>query len=145
MNITIEERFWRKVDQSGGPDACWLWTAYKSPPGYGQFNLAGKTTKAHRIAYELAVGPIPEGLDIDHLCNNKPCQNPAHMEPVTRAENARRRHLANPEYCAKGLHRWSDPRVLYEHHRRRECRPCAVTRTVTYHREKRAAARRTVD
>ena len=85
-------RFWSKVDvQSNG--GCWLWTASLNNGGYGQFFPRGapkRSVGAHRYAYEHIVGPIPEGLDLDHLCRVRRCCNPAHLEPVTRQENLRR-------------------------------------------------------
>lgn len=82
------ERFWSKVDRKG-PDECWLWLASTSV-GYGQFWMASKMRKAHRVSYELLVGPIPDGLVIDHLCRTPRCVNPRHLEPVTNTENLRR-------------------------------------------------------
>lgn len=91
--VASMERFWSKVDRSGGPAACWPWTAYVDKAhGYGVFMVHPRQVKAHRMAYELAVGPIPEGLFIDHLCRNRSCVNPAHLEPVTAYENWRRGH-----------------------------------------------------
>lgn len=94
----VEERFWEKVDRIG-EDQCWLWKASQYKSGYGQF----ANEPAHRIAYKLASGPIGEGLEIDHLCRNKLCVNPAHLEAVPprvnnlrgnsfAAVNARRTH-----------------------------------------------------
>lgn len=74
------------------PDTgCWLWSGSKRG-GYGRLNLTevGKTVEAHRASYEFHVEPIPEGLELDHLCRNRSCINPAHLEPVTNAENIRR-------------------------------------------------------
>lgn len=76
------------------PDGeCWSWTAYRSKKGYGSVATGhGKTALAHRHVYELLVGPIPAGLELDHLCLNTSCVNPDHLEPVTGAENLRRRY-----------------------------------------------------
>lgn len=83
----VEPRFLAKVDKT---DTCWLWTAWIERTGYGRFWLDGWNQIAHRVAYELYVGPIPEGLEIDHLCRVRRCVNPDHLEPVTTRENVRR-------------------------------------------------------
>lgn len=86
-NATDEIRFWAKVDAWDGV-ACWNWLGAKSHDGYGRFRTSGQRTRiAHRVAYEMCVGPIPAGLTLDHLCRNRRCMNPAHMEEVTRREN----------------------------------------------------------
>lgn len=85
---SVEERFWSKVDKSG---ECWLWTAGKTGGGYGHFHPAADgPVRAHRLAYEMVIGPIPEGMQLDHLCRVRHCVNPAHLEPVTNRENALR-------------------------------------------------------
>ncbi len=90
---TIEERFLARVDQCG-PDECWLWIT-TSTSAYGTFRLdSGRYVVAHRFAYELLVGPIPDGLTLDHLCRKTRCVNPAHLEPVTHSENSRRSAVA---------------------------------------------------
>lgn len=86
------ERFWSKVDASGD---CWLWTRWCSDRGYGYYSIAGEGNHApHRYAYEALVGPVPTGLELDHLCRNPRCCNPDHLEPVTHAENLRRSPIA---------------------------------------------------
>lgn len=77
---------------------CWNWTAFINEGGYGMITNDRKPRRAHRISYEIHVGPIPNGLDLDHLCRNRRCVNPSHLEPVTRKENLRR----SPTACKAG-------------------------------------------
>lgn len=88
-------RYWSKVDRPS-PYACWEWTGSRTRDGYGQIKGDGRkgpVLYAHRVAYELGVRPIPDGLHIDHLCLNTACQNPSHLEAVTSGENTRRAGL----------------------------------------------------
>ena len=82
FNDTTIQRFWAKVDKNG-PNGCWLWTGYTGSNGYGRFHFQSRRQSAHRFAYELVKGTIPEPLQIDHLCRNPPCVNPDHLEAVT--------------------------------------------------------------
>lgn len=69
---------------------CWLWCGAESGNGYGKVSIDGRMKMAHRAIYEILVGPVPEGLVLDHLCRNRRCCNPGHMEPVTAQETTRR-------------------------------------------------------
>lgn len=98
---SLDERFWVRVDRSGPvPDhrsdlgPCWLWLGITTPGGYGQIRRGGRTWVTHRWVYELLIGPIPAGLDLDHLCRVRRCVRPSHLEPVTRGENLRRGYAA---------------------------------------------------
>ncbi len=82
-----EARFWSKVDAEGD---CWLWTGALQSSGYGNLSLDKKWYVAHRVAYAILVGNPPSGVDLDHLCRNRRCVNPDHLEPVTRSTNLRR-------------------------------------------------------
>ena len=84
---SLRERVEARIDRSGD---CWVWTGSRTGAGYGQVWSRRGNRGVHRIVYEQLVGPIPDGLVIDHLCRNRSCCNPAHLEPVTMAENVRR-------------------------------------------------------
>jgi hypothetical protein len=98
--FTEPERFWSKVDKAGPvsdyrPDLgpCWIWKPGR-PGKYGLAMWQGRVQPAHRIAYMDLVGPIPDGLHLDHLCRVTTCVNPAHLEPVTPGENVHRGNQA---------------------------------------------------
>lgn len=102
MTATPEELFWRKVDKSGD---CWEWTAAIFPNGYGAFKNGKKNYLAHRWSYEHEKGEIPKGLEIDHLCRNRKCVNPDHLEAVCHTTNVERgnapRSSSNRYYLKK--------------------------------------------
>lgn len=125
------ERFWWYADRSG---ECWMWTA-STTRGYGQYHVDGHPCKAHRYAWEMQHGPIPEGLTIDHLCRVKLCVNPAHMELVTLGENVRRANAAIT-HCPAG-HEYT-PENTYVYKKGRTCRTCRRGAQAAF-RERRAS------
>jgi hypothetical protein len=90
---SLEERFWTKVDKTGD---CWLWTGAKLPNGYGTHGGGSNKRYAHRLAYEFAVGPIAEGMDIDHRCHVRDCVKPDHLRQATRKQNIENHNGDNP-------------------------------------------------
>lgn len=123
LNPSVIARFESKyqVDDSG----CWLWTAAVKSNGYGVFGIgpasANHSYYAHRVAYVLYVGEIPDGLHIDHLCRVKACVNPEHLEPVTNAEN-HARQVATVTHCPRN-HEYTDQNTLVSKGTR-YCREC---------------------
>ena len=119
-------RFWSKVNFT---DSCWLWTAHKVGKGYGRYWANGRMVLAHRFSYELLVGPIPEGLQIDHLCRIRECVNPRHLEVVTGKENQRRGHInqnTRKTHCPQD-HPYDEVNTLISCGKR-YCRTCRNTR-----------------
>lgn len=126
-------RFMTNVAQEGD---CWIWQA-RTHKGYGVYG--GRV--AHREAYKRLVGPVPEGLELDHLCRRPACVNPAHLEPVTRDENVRRR-VAVRTHCKNG-HEYtaSNTRTSIQRGWKvRTCRACDAIRTAQYKARRRQRA-----
>jgi hypothetical protein len=88
MTSTQFDRFMAKIDYTSS--SCWSWTAAKCPSGYGRFGVDGRTRLPHRLAYEYFIGQIVNGTEIDHLCRNRACVNPTHLEAVPHRENCNR-------------------------------------------------------
>lgn len=111
------------VDSNG----CWIWTAGKYGSGYGAASFGNRTQAAHRVTYKLLVGPIPDGLDLDHLCRVRACVNPQHVEPVTRQVNLLRgetipaSHIVKT-HCPKGHEYTSENTRVYKGSR--FCKQC---------------------
>lgn len=123
------DRFFKKVEIVGD---CWFWTGSKNTGGYGSFTEGRKNRYvAHRWLYEQFINEVPKGLDLDHLCRNRCCVNPLHLEPVTRSVNSRRgigpKLAANRQLiktvCPKG-HPYDSINTRYEKTGSRRCRTC---------------------
>lgn len=129
-------RLFTKIAWPSSWDACWLWSASRTTAGYGNFRMGGKVVYGHRVAYEAAYGPIPDGLQIDHLCRVRHCVNPLHLEAVTQAENLRRgeNKYTHTTHCVDGHPLNVDN--LRADKRRRVCRECANRRNREYRRRR---------
>lgn len=139
-----QERFWEKVDRRGD-DECWPWLAALSDKGYGMFNATfSGTGVAHRIAYMLLIGPVPDGLVLDHLCRVRHCVNPSHLEPVTAEENTSRGIRATQTHCKRG-HEFTAENTERRPNGTRSCVTCVTTvhnpNAVRRARERRQASR----
>jgi hypothetical protein len=157
IDAMAADNFWAKVEKT---PTCWLWTAALSGDGrfagYGLFNLKGKMWKAHRLAYTLLIGKIPKGLELDHLCHgadcndgpnclHRRCVNPAHLKPVTHAENASKSSVGGRiwrrsiTHCPQG-HEYTEDNTYYSPLRptHRNCRECRRINVREYQRKRRA-------
>lgn len=94
------ERFWQKVEKT---DSCWNWIAYRNTHGYGSYSVDDVLVPAHRHSFQLLIGDIPDGMEIDHMCHNRACVNPDHLRPVTRKQNTENVVGANRNNKTSGL------------------------------------------
>ena len=142
MHESVATRFWKKVRKS---DGCWTWEAATSAEGYGVFNITPRVqAQAHRIAYELTKGAIPNGLTLDHLCRNTRCVNPDHLEPTTMGKNTlrgfspsainSRKHSCHNGHPLLGANLYVNPRG------ERQCRICRLKASVSYRERQKVQA-----
>lgn len=127
--VTLEQ-FWTQVEKTGESlSSCWLWRGGITTGGYGYMYIGRLRKPAHRVAYELVKGSIPEGFQIDHLCRVRGCVRPDHLEAVTAAENNRRSlsrsaMAARRQSCANG-HEYTDENTMRGPDGERKCRQCS--------------------
>lgn len=127
-------RFFNKVEIA---DTCWDWQAYLDDEGYGHFWFDHTMKLAHVFLYELLEGPIPEGMELDHLCRNRACVNPSHVQPVIHLENIRRGDSGKPQssrtHCPAG-HPYDEVNTYISPTGHRNCRICRSRRANEYHK-----------
>ena len=161
--LSVEQRLWFKVDRSGGPDACWPWQGRLNEDGYGRLYVSKqKHTGAHRKAYEVTYGPIPDNHEIDHLCHTTACQqnpcphrsccNPAHLQAITHHENVKRgnatiisrRNIVKANEWWKSLtqckhgHLFTAQNTLRNTKGNRVCKTCQYQAEAAYRKRKRS-------
>lgn len=134
----VETRFFNKftIDPASG---CWIWVGASNGVGYGKISVGGQGQEyAHRVSYEIHCGPIPDGMQIDHLCRNPSCVNPNHLEPVTNRENTRRGLISQlrPPRARCGRGHDLSVTAYRDSQGHTQCRECLHIRQRAYHQRK---------
>lgn len=121
VSQALPPRYWAKVEKTG---TCWNWVAGKTSNGYGLFKFDGTTQVAHRLAYVATHGPIPKGMQIDHMCHNRGCVRPDHLRVVTAKQNKEHRRGAqvNSKSGVRGVY-WNKARGKWVAQVRHDGRP----------------------
>lgn len=159
----IADRFWSRVERSGGPDACWPFLGARHERGYGQIKIGGRLRRAHQVAWELHnAAPFPKPLIGLHSCHNPNCVNPSHIRPGTAAENYedavrrgtlkrrqaplrahyRRLKDGTPPNCCKSGHPVTPENSMFDKNGHRRCRVCARQNAREFYRRRHCAADR---
>lgn len=141
--MNTETRFWNKVTKG---QFCWEWTGSNNGVGYGEIRIAGRKVYVHRYSFELHKGPIPSGTEIDHLCRNRACVNPDHLEAVFHKENVgrglaamKRPHMLK-DFCNHGHAYTEQNSYIRPDGKGRNCVECVRKRSREYQRRKRLKA-----
>lgn len=144
---TVFERLMSRVHFA--PSGCWEWTGARMPSGYGRIGWGSltdgtrETALAHRVSYTILRGPIPDGLQIDHLCRNRSCVRPDHLEPVTSATNNRRARAVATE-CPQG-HPYAGENLYVDPRGNRQCKACRRKKAATWQYWNKGAGRRLLE
>lgn len=135
----MKEALTRILGHTEKRKGCWVWTRATDQNGYGRTNVAGQSMGAHRATYSLMVGPIPAGHHVHHVCQNKPCVNPTHLQPITPADHNR---LRVRTHCLHG-HEFDSVNTYRTPAGSRACRKCTARRQREYQARKKAALNET--